>query len=83
MENRERGELVNPDGCNTEPVPIETKGTNKIRPITVEELTTGFIVGVGCRRFAVSTKEELISKLVDYIKQPDETEKRYYDLGWL
>ena len=83
MGNRERGELVEPNQNNEVPCVTELRGPNKMRPVTVEELTTGFIVGVGCRRFAVSTKEELISKLVDYIKQPDETEKRYYDLGWL
>lgn len=58
-----------------EPSPCES---NKIRPIEIEELNRGYIVRVGCHRFAISTKGELIAKLAEYISEPNVTEKKWF-----
>lgn len=59
-------------------VATQEKGNNKIRPINIEELDRGFIVSVGCHRFAISSKEEMIEKLLQYINEPQATEVKWY-----
>lgn len=54
----------------------------KIREIRIEQLAYGFIVRVGCKSFAIETKEQLIKKLTQYINNPEETEK-LWDSGKL
>lgn len=62
----------------TRPEPMDHEiDKNKIRQITIEELTRGFVIKVGCSTFAFSTKDELVEKLIQYIKEPNETEKKY------
>lgn len=51
---------------------------NKIRAINIEEVNRGYIVRVGCHTFAISTKAELTTKLIEYINNPEETEKKWY-----
>ena len=69
----ERNELMN-QPCNVEQA--ESQG-NRIRPIKIEEVSHGYIVRVRCSTFAISTKEELIEKLMAYIKNPTETEQKW------
>ncbi len=51
---------------------------NKIRQINIEEVNRGYIVRVGCHTFAISTKEEMIGKLVEYINEPSKTEEKWF-----
>ena len=68
------------DGCvNEVAVPNPDRGGNKIRQINIEEVNRGFIVRVGCHTFAISIKAELITKLTEYINEPDKTEKKWYN----
>jgi hypothetical protein len=55
------------------------KSSNKINTIEIEELNRGYIVRVGCQRFAFSQKEELVKKLTEYINEPYKTEKKWYE----
>ena len=57
---------------------IEHPKENKIRQINIEEVNRGYIVKVGCHTFAISTKEELLPKLEEYIKNPSETESKWF-----
>ena len=68
------------DRCvNEVVVPNPDRGGNKIRQINIEEVNRGFIVRVGCHTFAISIKAELITKLTEYINEPDKTEKKWYN----
>jgi hypothetical protein len=58
--------------------PAQSLQSNKIRPITIEEVNRGFVVRVGCHTFAISTKAELTTKLIEYINEPDKTEQKWY-----
>lgn len=58
--------------------PPQSNGENKIRQITINEVNRGFIVNVGCHTFAISTKTELLNKLLEYIENPAETEKKWH-----
>ena len=42
-------------------------------PINIEPLDRGYVVRIGCSSFAFSTKEELITKLTEYINNPIDT----------
>jgi hypothetical protein len=59
-----------------EPAPLIE---NKIRTFQVEEYNRGYNVRVGCHTFAFSTKEEMIPYLVDYINNPSEIEKKWFN----
>ena len=68
------------DRCvNEVVVPNPDRGGNKIRQINIEEVNRGFIVRVGFHTFAISIKAELITKLTEYINEPDKTEKKWYN----
>lgn len=51
---------------------------NKIRQITIAEVSRGYIVHIGCATFAISTKAELITKLTEYINDPEKTETKWH-----
>jgi hypothetical protein len=65
--------------CMTNYAPTTMRSKNKMRQISIEEMDRGFIVRVGCQTFAISTKSELTTKLLEYINDPDQTEKRWND----
>lgn len=52
---------------------------NKIRDIGIQEVAKGYIVVVGCSTFAIGTKEELITKLIEYINEPEKTEQKWFE----
>ena len=66
------------DRCVNEAAIPTPQGENKIRQINIEEVNSGFIVRVGCHTFAISTKAELTTKLIEYINEPVKTEKKWY-----
>lgn len=53
---------------------------NTIRPISIKQLSIGYVVEIGCKSFAISTKEELTTKILEYINEPAKTEKKYSQL---
>lgn len=55
--------------------PIPSKP--RMRSIQIDALDHGFIVQVGCQRFAIEDKGTLIGKLSEYINNPDATETKY------
>lgn len=75
---RERIE-VTVNGSMGVPTPVnqEDGGKGKIYQIIIEQLDLGYLVNVGCKRFAIQTAEDLLEKLKTYILAPDETEKKY------
>jgi len=61
----------------TAPQPTQQQLENKIRPTSIEEVNFGYIVRIGCQTFAISTKAELTSKLIEYINEPAKTEQKW------
>lgn len=51
----------------------------RINEISISEVDRGYIVRAGCKTFAISSKEELIEKLIGYINNPKDTERKYYE----
>ena len=60
------------------PMPPPDSRINRLRDIRIQELTRGYVVTVGCAAFAISTKAELVTKLMEYLTNPDETEQKWY-----
>lgn len=62
-----------------QPEPIPTAVVNnKIRQINIEEVSRGYIVRVGCQTYAIETRDQLISKLSEYINEPEKTEQKWF-----
>jgi len=66
-------------GNSCEPVaPYPSPGV-EMRGFSVEPLNHGFVVRVGCQQFAIEKKEDLVSKLTEYITNPAATEKKWFE----
>jgi hypothetical protein len=50
---------------------------NKMRQIRIDQLDAGYVVWVGCKQFAFSTRDEMVSKLLEYIDEPFQTEEKW------
>lgn len=60
------------------PTALGSNGDNKIRRLVVTEISRGYVVEVGCQTFAIETKAQLISKLSEYIMEPEKTEQKWF-----
>lgn len=67
------------DFISTPMVFKNTADENKIREIIIKEVARGYIIEIGCLKFAIGTKAELIAKLSAYIKKPLAIEKKWFD----
>jgi hypothetical protein len=47
--------------------------------IKIETLEYGYVLAVGCKRFAITDKETLLSMLTKYINNPAELQKQYHN----
>jgi len=52
---------------------------NKMKPIQINQIDHGFIVTVGCKTLAIETKQQLISKFIEYVNAPAETEAKHLE----
>lgn len=59
------------------PAPIVTD--NIIRPISIRQLSHGYVIEVGCQTFAIESASTLIAKLSEYILNPLATEVKHKD----
>ena len=59
------------------PVPIQSE--DKIYDIHIHQVDRGYTVQVGCKTFAFEEKDRLLAYLTDYIKNPEDVLKKYYD----
>lgn len=50
-----------------------------MREFAVKQGVRGFIVQIGCQKAGFSTKEDLLEAITEYVNNPEETEKRYYN----
>jgi hypothetical protein len=50
---------------------------SEVRQIIINALHHGYLVDVGCQRIAIESVDKLISILKAYLKDPEETERRY------
>jgi len=47
--------------------------------IRIETLEYGYVLAVGCKRFAITDKETLLSMLTKYINNPAELQEQYHN----
>jgi hypothetical protein len=50
---------------------------NNIRDVQISQLDRGYIVVIGCQRFAIENASTLIAKLSEYILNPTATEIKW------
>jgi hypothetical protein len=65
-----------PCTSNYEPSPMPAD--DRMRETRIQQLSSGYVVSVGCQSFAFSTKEEMVGKLLEYINSPAITEKNWF-----
>ena len=53
--------------------------SGKIRDVKINQVNYGYIVTIGCHTFVFETAERLIEKLGVYLKEPNKTERSWYD----
>lgn len=64
-------------GVPEQPQPL--KRENIIRPISIRQLSHGYIVEVGCRTIAIENASTLIAKFSEYILNPNATEQKHME----
>lgn len=74
-----REQLNQSNGCLVETPPAAPLVKNMIREINIRQLDKGYVVQVGCHSFAIETPMHLVQKLTEYINEPAETEKKWFD----
>ena len=47
--------------------------------IRIETLEYGYVLAVGCKRFAITDKETLLNMLTKYINNPKEVQQQFYN----
>ncbi len=62
-----------------ENLPVPPRDSNKTRQIIINEVNRGYVVQIGCHTFAIETAATLISKLSQYINEPDKTEAKWFN----
>ena len=71
------GQLIPGQGqcCDTpeEPMPLR----NLAKDITIESLEHGYIVRVGCQRFASEDAKKMLELIAVYLNNPNEIEKKW------
>jgi hypothetical protein len=66
-----------PMGLTAGNLAMPPKPQNNIRDIQITQLDHGYVVVVGCQRFAIENPSALIAKISEYILQPAATEQRW------
>jgi len=51
---------------------------NQAREVNIRQLNYGYIINIGCQNFAIESVEKLIVNLETYLKNPSETEKKWF-----
>ncbi len=70
----------NDEPCCEAPREIqEQPRQNKMREVRIKQLNHGYFIEIGCQQFAIETSEKLLSALGNYMKDPDGTEKAWFD----
>lgn len=63
-----------------EPIPEDApQMPDKAYQINIEQLDHGYIVRVGCKSFAIETKEKLIIRLAAYLSDVPGVTKDFFD----
>ena len=60
------------------PPPTEELFYFENHEIRIETLEYGYVLAVGCKRFAITDKETLLNMLTKYINNPAEIQKQYH-----
>lgn len=57
----------------------QQRNPQKIRDIKISQLDFGYIVTIGCQKFAIENMERLLYALRTYMEHPSETEDDWFD----
>ena len=63
----------------THSMPVNGDNINKMHNVTIQQKNYRYLVEVGCHEFAIETYEKLLSLLGDYMKNPKETERAWFE----
>ena len=55
------------------------KCNDVIKDIRIRQLDYGYTIEVGCKKFAIQDRNQLLDLLESYIKNPAKIEKEYYE----
>ena len=78
-DNRCKDERPQVTECRSEqPVPMN-ENSNKAKRINIEPLDFGYVVTVGCQKFAVENSGKLVDSLREYLRDPNRVEKEWFD----
>lgn len=50
----------------------------KMREVWISELNYGYILTIGCHKFAFETHERALANLAEYMKDPDGVERKWF-----
>ena len=85
MQGRPTGSVQDEPSYNPHPMGLASnaamppKPLTHIRDIQITQLDHGYVVYVGCQRFAIENPSILLTKLAEYIRNPAETEQKWQD----
>ena len=65
--------------CCEESMPMAAAPSGNVRDIAIVKLNYGYVVTVGCHKFAIETPETVIAKLGEYLKDPLGTEMKWFE----
>lgn len=62
-----------------DPITEAASSSGNMREVRITKLNYGYIVTVGCQKFAIETPETVVEKLGEYLKDPLATEKKWFN----
>jgi len=64
-------------GATLTPGQAQGLPSSEVKRIMISALHHGYLVEVGCQRIAIENVDKLVTTLRAYLKDPEETERRY------
>lgn len=59
--------------------PVEVPRGKNTYAITIKTLDRGYVVSVGCRDFAFTSRDEMMGMINEYLSDPEGIEKLFYE----
>jgi len=79
MNNYENRVAVEPQPCQEGPCANPTPSYSENYGIQIETLEFGYVLSVGCKRFAFETKERLLANLTEYLADPAKAQQKWWE----
>ena len=77
----DQDQCCNSESLANEPIPERpiAENSNQSKRINIEPLNYGYIVTVGCQKFAIESSEKLVLNLAEYLKDPNGVERKWFE----